>query len=84
MPFTELHRQVASVALAAASRYGFALGGGNALIVHGVIDRFTQDVDLFTDDEHGVEAADHLRRVGAIPDDHRIEPALQQFDQQLA
>jgi hypothetical protein len=57
MPFTELHRRVASVALAAASGYGFALGGGNALIVHGVIDRFTQDVDLFTDDEHGVEAA---------------------------
>jgi hypothetical protein len=57
MPFTELHRRVTSVALAAASRYGFALGGGNALIVHGVIDRFTQDVDLFTDDEHGVAAA---------------------------
>ncbi|MHB1431323.1 MAG: nucleotidyl transferase AbiEii/AbiGii toxin family protein [Streptosporangiaceae bacterium] len=57
MPVSEPHRQVAAIALRAASRYGFALGGGNALIAHGVIDRPTQDVDLFTDDEHGVEAA---------------------------
>jgi Nucleotidyl transferase AbiEii toxin, Type IV TA system len=57
MPVSELHRQVAAVALRAAARHGFALGGGNALIAHGVIDRITQDVDLFTDDEHGVEAA---------------------------
>ncbi|HTW04602.1 MAG TPA: nucleotidyl transferase AbiEii/AbiGii toxin family protein [Streptosporangiaceae bacterium] len=57
MPVSELHRHVAAVALRAASRHGFALGGGNALMAHGVIDRVTQDVDLFTDDEHGVEAA---------------------------
>jgi hypothetical protein len=57
MPVSGLHRHVAAVALGAASRHGFALGGGNALIAHGVIDRVTQDVDLFTDDEHGVEAA---------------------------
>jgi hypothetical protein len=57
VPVSELHRQVAAVALRAAARHGFALGGGNALIAHGVIDRTTQDVDLFTDEEHGVEAA---------------------------
>ena len=57
MPVSDLHRHVASVALRAASRHGFALGGGNALIAYGVIDRITQDVDLFTDDEHGGEAA---------------------------
>src|SRR6202045_3217711 len=57
MPVSELHREVAAIALRAASRHGFALGGGNALIAHGVIDRITQDVDLFTDEEHGVEAA---------------------------
>jgi Nucleotidyl transferase AbiEii toxin, Type IV TA system len=57
MPVSELHRQVAAVALRAAAQHGFALGGGNALIAHGVIDRITQDVDLFTDEEHGVEAA---------------------------
>ena len=37
MPLTELHRRVATVALQAARRYGFALGGGNALIAHGLI-----------------------------------------------
>lgn len=57
MPVTELHRQVATIVLRAVSRYGFALAGGNALIAHGLIDRYTQDVDLFTDREGGVEAA---------------------------
>lgn len=57
MPLSELHRQVAAIALQAAARHGFALGGGNALIQHGVISRPTQDVDLFTDQEAGVLAA---------------------------
>ena len=69
MPVSDLHRQVAAVALAAAGGYGFALGGGNALLAHGVISRPTQDVDLFTDQEHGVQAAADavaaaLRRAG--------------------
>jgi hypothetical protein len=57
MPLNELHRRVATVALRVATRYGFALGGGNALIAHGLTNRPTQDVDLFTDEETGVEAA---------------------------
>src|SRR6266849_2035879 len=57
MPLNELHRRVATVALRVANRYGFALGGGNALIAHGLITRPTQDVDLFTNEETGVEAA---------------------------
>jgi hypothetical protein len=57
MPVSHLHRQVASVALAAAALHGFALGGGNALLAHGLTTRPTQDVDLFTDQVHGVEAA---------------------------
>jgi len=44
-------------------------GGGNALLAHGVISRPTQDVDLFTAQEHGVQAAADavqaaLRRAG--------------------
>jgi len=35
MPVSELHRQVAAVALGAAAEHGFALGGGNALLAHG-------------------------------------------------
>jgi hypothetical protein len=57
MPVSDLHRKVASIALAAATGHGFALGGGNALLAHGVISRPTQDVDLFTDQEDGVPAA---------------------------
>lgn len=57
MPVSDLHREVAAVALRAAARHGFALAGGNALIAHGIIDRPTEDVDLFTDREHGVAAA---------------------------
>jgi hypothetical protein len=57
MPVTDLHRQVAAIALRAASGHGFALAGGNALLAHGVISRATQDVDLFTNDRHGVELA---------------------------
>lgn len=57
MPVSDLHGQVAAVALGAAAGHGFALGGGNALLAYGVITRPTLDVDLFTDQEHGVEAA---------------------------
>jgi nucleotidyltransferase AbiEii toxin of type IV toxin-antitoxin system len=57
MPLDDLHREVAVIALSAAARHGFALAGGCALIEYGVIARPTEDVDLFTDDEHGVLAA---------------------------
>jgi hypothetical protein len=57
MPVGQLHGQVAAIALRAAARHGFALGGGNALMAHGVVDRFTADVDLFTDEEASVAAA---------------------------
>jgi hypothetical protein len=57
MAVSPLHRKVALVALAAAAAHGFALGGGNALLAYGITTRPTQDVDLFTDREHGVEAA---------------------------
>jgi hypothetical protein len=57
MPVSDLHRQVAAIALRAAAVHGFALGGGNALMAYGVIDRYTEDVDLFTDRESGVTAA---------------------------
>ena len=57
MPVSRFHGQVASIALRSAASHGFALGGGNALIAHGIIDRATQDVDVFSDQEGGVEAA---------------------------
>jgi|SRR5208283_4959578 len=57
MPLSELQREVATIALRAAARNGFALAGGNALIAHGIIDRPTDDVDLFSNEETGVAAA---------------------------
>jgi hypothetical protein len=48
---------VARLALAAARDHGFALAGGQALIAHGMIDRLTHDIDLFTDQDDGVQAA---------------------------
>ncbi len=57
MPVSPLHGRVTAIALHAAAPHGFALGGGNALIAHGLIDRPTQDVDVFSNEEGGVEAA---------------------------
>jgi hypothetical protein len=52
---------ITRVALTASARHGFALGGGNALVLYGVVDRPTADVDLFTDHDDGVRvAADHV------------------------
>ena len=69
MPIDELQHAVATVALRAAARHGFALAGGNALIAHGIVDRPTDDVDLFSNQQAGVSAAaevvqDALRAAG--------------------
>ena len=39
MPVSDLHRQIAVLALAAAGEHGFALGGASALLARGVISR---------------------------------------------
>jgi hypothetical protein len=44
----ELHREIARICLEATmSTGGVALGGGNALLAHGISERRTNDVDLF-------------------------------------
>ena len=57
MPIDALQREVATIALRTAARHGFALAGGNALIAHGIIDRPTDDVDLFSNQETAVTDA---------------------------
>jgi hypothetical protein len=42
------HRELARIGLAATQGYGFALAGGYALAAHDLVDRATEDVDLFT------------------------------------
>jgi hypothetical protein len=51
MPIQAIHRRLARTALLAAGRYGVALAGGNALLAHQIIDRYTDDVDLFVPEE---------------------------------
>jgi Nucleotidyl transferase AbiEii toxin, Type IV TA system len=42
------HERLARVGLAAAAPYGFCLAGGYAVQAHGMVDRRSKDVDLFT------------------------------------
>ena len=57
MPVNEFHHQVAAIVLRVAAEYGFAVGGGTALIAHGIVDRYTADLDLVSPQEGAVEAA---------------------------
>ena len=42
------HERLAQVGLAALARYGFALAGGYAVQAHGLLERPSEDVDMFT------------------------------------
>ncbi|WP_183225256.1 nucleotidyl transferase AbiEii/AbiGii toxin family protein [Actinoplanes campanulatus] len=68
------HLQVARTALAVANRYGFALGGGLALILHGIVSRPTEDVDVFG--EEGCSVVGAAAAVTAALQDAgiRVEP----------
>lgn len=60
MTVEELQAEVARIALGVAQAHGFALGGGHALNLYGIVHRATEDVDLFTDVDGGVRAAGDL------------------------
>src|SRR5687767_9563041 len=84
--------EVARLALAAARDHGFALAGGQALIAHGVVDRLTHDIDLFTDQDDGVQAAagvvaTALRANGLtvddVPDGDDLGEVFYGFDQNM-
>jgi predicted nucleotidyltransferase component of viral defense system len=51
------YRDVARIALTVARTHGFVLGGGVAWVVNGLVQRPTEDIDLFTDTDGGVAAA---------------------------
>jgi Nucleotidyl transferase AbiEii toxin, Type IV TA system len=51
------HRDAARIALAVAQRHGFVLGGGLAWVLRGLVQRPTEDVDLFSDVEGAAAAA---------------------------
>ncbi|WP_246158226.1 nucleotidyl transferase AbiEii/AbiGii toxin family protein [Catellatospora sichuanensis] len=57
------HREITEIALASAGRYGFALAGGYAVQAHGMGNRLSSDVDLFTDSR---ERTDFTRAVDEV------------------
>ena len=57
MTVDAFYRDVARIALTVAGKHGFVLGGGVAWLVNGLVERPTEDVDLFTDEADGAAAA---------------------------
>ena len=57
MSLSELQRRVATIVLSLPEASGFALAGGAALILHGLVNRETRDLDCFGP---SVEAVDEL------------------------
>lgn len=58
----EHHRRLIEIGLSAAAQHGFALAGGYAVQAHDIVNRVSEDVDLFAPYERRVEmlaAADH-------------------------
>ncbi|MGN9911100.1 nucleotidyl transferase AbiEii/AbiGii toxin family protein [Phytohabitans sp. LJ34] len=44
-----VHRRLAEIGLSAGGPHGFALAGGHAVAAHGILQRPSEDVDLFAD-----------------------------------
>jgi hypothetical protein len=53
----DFYTDVATIALTVGGQHGFVLGGGVAWLVNGLVQRPTEDIDLFTDTAGAVEAA---------------------------
>jgi nucleotidyltransferase AbiEii toxin of type IV toxin-antitoxin system len=75
------HLRLAEIGLRVAGRYGFALAGGYAVQAHGILERPSEDVDLFTDWER---RGDFAAAVEAVVGGYRaagyIVEVTQQFD----
>jgi hypothetical protein len=72
--------RVAQVSLAVAESHGFALGGGHALVAHGLVYRPTEDVDLFTDVDGAVRTATELVRIALVDAGLSADRAVQDDD----
>lgn len=63
------HERLATIGLAAAEQYGFALAGGYAVQAAGFLERLSEDVDLFTAWDRRAEFDD---AVAAVVDMYRV------------
>ena len=82
----ELQREITRAALIALDGRGFALAGSGAIREHGIVDRPTRDVDLFTNDldpaafESAVDQlTSELRGAGHTVDELRRAPQFAQL-----
>jgi hypothetical protein len=57
MDLDPLHLDITRIVLEATARYEAALGGGNALLAHGISARRTEDIDVFVANDELVDAA---------------------------
>jgi Nucleotidyl transferase AbiEii toxin, Type IV TA system len=73
--------KLAEIGLRVAGRYGFALAGGYAVQAHGILDRPSEDIDLFTAWER---RGDFTAAVDAVVEAYRADgyavAVTQQFD----
>ena len=87
------HEKVARIALGVAHRYGFVLGGGLALILHGALQRPTEDIDLFGPESASVPAAAAAVRAALaeagirtadVPHDSALDDVIEGLDSFMA
>lgn len=77
----QVHLRLAEIGLRVAARYGFALAGGYAVQAHGILDRPSEDIDLFTAWERRGEFAAAVDAViGGYRDGGYSVEVTQQFD----
>ncbi|GAA2384560.1 nucleotidyl transferase AbiEii/AbiGii toxin family protein [Dactylosporangium salmoneum] len=81
---SSFYTDVARVALTVAERHGFVLGGGFAWLMNGLVERPTEDVDLFTDTDGAAGlAADAvvaaLREAGYTVHEEEADDLLELF-----
>jgi predicted nucleotidyltransferase component of viral defense system len=73
MALSDLQRRVASIVMSVPGGESFALAGGGALLVLGVVDRTTRDLDYFTTSPSAVEEV--VPRVAAALEEAGINVA---------
>jgi hypothetical protein len=73
-------RRLAQIGLRVGGPYGFALAGGHAIAAHGILERPSEDVDLFADWQR---RADFPTAVGEVIAAYRADGLVVQVDLRL-
>jgi hypothetical protein len=84
MSDVEYQRDVTHLALTALAGGGFALAGSGAIREHGIIDRPTQDIDLFTSVTSGEAFAASITRLAAAMSEAGLKIVVRRSAPQFA